>query len=46
MAGYHYDAHKSGPRICGLGWRCCHGGREALRISRLALIEDACAGFI
>jgi hypothetical protein len=33
-------------RMCRLGWRCCRGGREALRISLLALIEDACAGFI
>jgi UDP-glucose 4-epimerase len=33
-------------RICRLGWRCCHGTREALRISLLALIKDARAGLI
>ena len=33
-------------RIQGLGWRCRHGSSEALRISLLALIEDARAGRI
>jgi hypothetical protein len=42
----HLWREQIGPRICGLGWRWRHGGREALRISLLALIEDACAGFI
>ena len=33
-------------RISRLGWRCRHGSREALRLSLLALIEDARAGLI
>jgi UDP-glucose 4-epimerase len=33
-------------RICRLGWSCCRGSREALRMSLLALIEDARAGLI
>ncbi len=33
-------------RICGLGWRCRHSSREALRVSLLALIKDARAGLI
>ena len=33
-------------RICGLGWRCCYGSREALQMSLLALIKDARAGLI
>jgi UDP-glucose 4-epimerase len=33
-------------RISRLGWRCRHGSRDALRLSLLALIEDARAGLI
>jgi UDP-glucose 4-epimerase len=33
-------------RIRGLGWTCRRGSREALRVSLLALIEDARAGRI